>query len=238
MTFLVSRRSRRAAAVTLCAFTAACVLSAYSSKAALTTATWGFTGQTGAGPYAGTIGGGTLLSSPSLTYAGGGTPTIASAAGFTGAGDNYLLITGKGTQVNGSTLAFTLTPSSGIQLTTLTFNYDPIGATSATGISWAVSGGASGTITSSTLTQDTGWATAGTVDLSGLSFTSGSFTITGTLTGATGNANGSGVIRFDNFAITAVPEPINYALAGFGFLFVGGSAGRFYLARRRSVMAS
>jgi hypothetical protein len=34
--------------------------------------------------------------------------------------------------------------------------------------------------------------------------------------------------------ITAVPEPVNYALAGFGVLFVGGSVGRFYLVRGRS----
>jgi hypothetical protein len=38
--------------------------------------------------------------------------------------------------------------------------------------------------------------------------------------------------------ITAVPEPINYALAGFGLIFVGGSVGRFYLGRRRSATAS
>jgi hypothetical protein len=38
--------------------------------------------------------------------------------------------------------------------------------------------------------------------------------------------------------ITAVPEPINYALAGFGLIFVGGSFGRFYLGRRRSATAN
>ena len=43
--------------------------------------------------------------------------------------------------------------------------------------------------------------------------------------------NGSD-IAFDNFAITAVPEPINYAMAGFGLIFVGGNAGRFYLRRK------
>jgi hypothetical protein len=34
--------------------------------------------------------------------------------------------------------------------------------------------------------------------------------------------------------ITAVPEPVNVALAIFGVLFVGGSIGRFYLVRGRS----
>ena len=38
--------------------------------------------------------------------------------------------------------------------------------------------------------------------------------------------------------ITAVPEPINYALAGFGLIFVGGGISRFYLGRRRSAAAN
>jgi hypothetical protein len=38
--------------------------------------------------------------------------------------------------------------------------------------------------------------------------------------------------------ITAVPEPINYALAGFGLIFVGGSARRFYIGRRRAAASS
>jgi hypothetical protein len=43
---------------------------------------------------------------------------------------------------------------------------------------------------------------------------------------------------FGTATITAVPEPINYALAAFGLIFVGGSASRFYLGRRRSATAS
>ena len=49
-------------------------------------------------------------------------------------------------------------------------------------------------------------------------------------------------VNFDdvNFSatVTPVPEPINYALASFGLIFLGGGAGRFYLARRRSSTAS
>ena len=45
-------------------------------------------------------------------------------------------------------------------------------------------------------------------------------------------------ISFGGTTITPVPEPINYALAGFGLIFVGGSTGRFYLNRRRSATAS
>jgi hypothetical protein len=47
---------------------------------------------------------------------------------------------------------------------------------------------------------------------------------------------------FDNVALNGtvapVPEPINYALAVFGLVFAGGSAGRFYLGRRRSATTS
>jgi hypothetical protein len=45
-------------------------------------------------------------------------------------------------------------------------------------------------------------------------------------------------ISFGGTTITPVPEPINYALVGFGLIFVGVSAGRFYLGRRRSTTAS
>jgi hypothetical protein len=37
--------------------------------------------------------------------------------------------------------------------------------------------------------------------------------------------------------ITAVPEPVNCALAVFGLMFVGTGAARYYLARRRSAKA-
>jgi hypothetical protein len=39
-------------------------------------------------------------------------------------------------------------------------------------------------------------------------------------------------------AITPVPEPITYALAAFGLIFIFGSAGRFCFGRRRSVTVS
>jgi hypothetical protein len=45
-------------------------------------------------------------------------------------------------------------------------------------------------------------------------------------------------ISLGGTTITPVPEPINYALAAFGLIFVGGSVGRFCLDRRRSVPVS
>lgn len=62
----------------------------------------------------------------------------------------------------------------------------------------------------------------------------GSYTLYGDINGNRyGPTDVSGVKT-----ITAVPEPINCALAGFGLIFVGGSAGRYYLGRRRSAAAS
>jgi hypothetical protein len=56
------------------------------------------------------------------------------------------------------------------------------------------------------------------------------------------NAHGMNVdftdVQFDGTPLHVVPEPINYALAAFGLMFVGGSAGRFYLGRRRLATAS
>jgi len=54
----------------------------------------------------------------------------------------------------------------------------------------------------------------------------------------TAKAGTPGAIMFDDISLTAVPEPITYALGGFGLIFVGGSAGRFYLRRRCSATAS
>jgi hypothetical protein len=49
---------------------------------------------------------------------------------------------------------------------------------------------------------------------------------------------GSNNQSFDNIVISAVPEPITYALAAFGLMFAGVGAGRFYLGRRGSATVS
>jgi hypothetical protein len=61
----------------------------------------------------------------------------------------------------------------------------------------------------------------------------GSYTLGSNLGGQTVTVN----IRFGGTTITPIPEPITYALAVFGLVFVGVGAGRFYLARRRSATA-
>jgi hypothetical protein len=45
-------------------------------------------------------------------------------------------------------------------------------------------------------------------------------------------------ISFGGTTITPVPEQINYALAGFGLIFVSVSVGRFHIGRRCSAVAS
>jgi hypothetical protein len=61
----------------------------------------------------------------------------------------------------------------------------------------------------------------------------GSYTLLGNIGGVSFDPQTTGTAT-----LTPVPEPISYALAVFGLIFVGGSASRFYLGRRRSAMAS
>jgi len=75
------------------------------------------------------------------------------------------------------------------------------------------------------------WASTPYNPFSGLTLTSGQTLDIQVTFSAGGNPAG---IAFDDVVITAVPEPINYALACFGLLFVGGSIGRFYLVRGRA----
>ena len=207
----------------LLAFTAACVLSVSSAQAGVTE--WDFTGSTysGQGPYTPPTSGSDFIPvSTSLAVSGNG---HAANTGF--------LITSY-SSTGSSTLTFTLNSSSTVSLTGLTYsyNYANSGSVSPT-IVWTL-----GSFTSSgTENNINNGTSSGSIDLTaaGSSNNSGTtFTLTGTQTGVTG-VNGN--IDFYNFSITAVPEPVNYALAGFGLIFVGGSAGRFYLARRRVTTA-
>ena len=68
-----------------------------------------------------------------------------------------------------------------------------------------------------------------TVDFSGVTALDGASTVyfQDSFTTLSGSND---TISFDNMAIS-VPEPVNYALAGFGLIFIGGSAG--YTLRRK-----
>jgi hypothetical protein len=203
----------------LLVFAAACILSVSSAQADVTG--WDFTGMSysGQGAYSATSG--SDFTSASLAVSGNSTHFVNESGNLQ---TSYL-------DNRNNTLTFTLTSSSTITLTSLTYsyNYDDTGTPGTTTIVWTL-----GTFTSSgseNVINDGN--SSGSIDLSaaGANATGTTFTLTGTQTGVPGV---SGNIDFSNFSITAVPEPVNFALAGFGLLFVGGSAGRFYLARRRA----
>ena len=144
------------------------------------------------------------------------------ALGFTTPG------TGKKFSVAGSTFTLQLTASGNVTITTIQFDYNSKTAGDATW-SYAIIGGGSGSATAIALGSAGTWNTA-TATFSPIALSSGQIiTFTDTLTGqGTGHSES---VSFDNI-IVAVPEPINYALAGFGLIFVGGMAGRFYLGRK------
>lgn len=83
------------------------------------------------------------------------------------------------------------------------------------------------------------WASF-SVDFSGVSGLDGASAVylQDSFTTPSGAGTSGDTVSFDNFAITAVPEPVSCALAGFGLIFVGGTVGRFYLRRRRPAIAS
>lgn len=124
-------------------------------------------------------------------------------------------------------------------LLTLSAGYTFTGITT----TFTVTGTAGNIVTFSSPTGGPLTLTGGSATASGYSFpdilTSGGTTLNYTVTANTPTA---GDLTFSGISvsgtITAVPEPVNYALAGFGLIFVGGGAGRFYLARRRSSTAS
>lgn len=85
--------------------------------------------------------------------------------------------------------------------------------------------------TTTDLTQPGGLTTSFasyTVDFSGISALNGA---TSVYFEVTGGENGGGDFTFDNFLVSAVPEPVNMALALFGLGFVGVAVGRRFYVR-------
>ena len=203
-----------------------CVLCVSNARAALT-ATWDFTGQSGTGPYAGTVSG---FTSASLAVANlsSGANIVTTSAGLPQPSLNM-------TKVNNGVLTLTLVVSQSLTMSTLSYNYQLLSGQTSGTMTWTynINGGAAQSLSAVSVTGGTGWQSSGSINLSSISATSGqTINIIGTLAGFGGNG---GDINFDNFSATsAVPEPITYALAGFGLLFVGGSAGRFYLRRKNA----
>lgn len=156
-----------------------------------------------------------------------GTPTIDGTLfpinhGFetytTSGGNDVLQITYAGNHsgnLNGQTLTLTLTASTTLNLTGLTYLTSFSGATGANAFtetwSYSINGGASTSLSTVTLNN-------GNLDNEslnpGTTLTAGqSITFTAVMNGATGN---NGALDFGNFSIAAVPEPVTWALIGFG----------------------
>jgi len=206
---------------------AVCVLGLSSAHAAV--ATWDFSGST---PYNGAISGGSeFTGTPTLTVVSGGIVTTPTTGGNPG---GFLLIAGSAAQLNSSTLSFVLTPSGSISLSTFSFDFYLTSGKSPTSINWAIIAGGTGSIASSPLGTTTGqWVGSGPISLAGIALSSGSITIRGTMVDGN-NGSAGGDIQFDNFAITAVPEPTNYALAVFGVCVVGVGAARRFVKKAQA----
>jgi hypothetical protein len=218
------RRGARAVLPALFTFTAACVLSVSSAQAAVTTWTdFSAPEVAGTGPYpANPLG--SDFASASLGAPGGSDTPFAGSVG-------HLSITAVAS--GNSILTFSLDAGAGtVNLASITYDYGYtiVGSPTPTPVMvWTMTGFTS-TGTENNITTTGG---SGNIDLSSAGPFSGTFTLVGTLSGTATGDN----INFSDFSITTVPEPVNYALAGFGLLFVGVGAGRFYLGRRRLATA-
>ena len=168
----------------------------------------------------------------------GNAPTATTAMQFA----TGLNLSNGGQNVNGSSFTLSFTTGANIGLTTISLTYDVFAQNSAASAinTWLLTGGSGGTATQTSTLSYTGgtWQTV-TVTWTGLTVAQNTtFTIKDTLGGFANAAAAFGDtsdVRFDNINLnaTAVPEPVNYALAGFGLLFIGGIAGHFYLARKK-----
>ena len=234
--FWISRLGTGAAFLALFAFTAACVLSVSNAQAGLITSWNNF--SVAAGPYTATTIGTSFSSAqlmPSGTYGSNNGYQIVNNTDPNG-GPKMLKFPTPAA-MNGATITLTLVANSAVSLSLLTFDDYKNNNNPSKTMDWTYSisgGGGSGTIDSSLSLGTGGWVDQ-SLSLSGISVPSGE---TITFIGTISKDATAGVLDFQNFNITAVPEPINYGLAGFGLIFLGGSAGRFYLGRRRVVAAS
>jgi hypothetical protein len=235
---------------------AACVLCVSSAKAALVVLnfddstfnpanTQNPTAYAGVVPYTFNQFSGFTAASLTARAGGNGATTSAGAGDGGGTGNASLQFTARvngnpaDKNVNSSTFVLTLTSSS--QITSITITYNLFASQTDANVvnTWTLAGAdtGNGNVTAVFTPLGAGqWDTA-TVTFTGIAISPGvAFTLTDTLSGYANNPGGSA--QFDNISITAVPEPINCAMAIFGLAFAGGTAGRFYLGRRRSAAVS
>lgn len=147
----------------------------------------------------------------------------------TSGGNDVLQITYSGNHsgnLNGQTLTLTLTANATLNFTGLTYVTSFDNATAANPLTqtwtYAITGGGSGTVGVVTLNNGT---MANESLTPNVTLTAGqTITFTDTINGASAN---NGTLDFGNFSIAAVPEPVTWALIGFGVVLgVSGAAKR------------
>ncbi len=167
--------------------------------------------------------------SSSLAVAGNGTPTFSSISGttvnaYTGdpAGQALrTLLQGGNTDVQ---LVLHVT---GTGLRDFLVSYATAGNGAPQTWAWSTDGSTYTTLTP-TVTAGSSWTTE-TISFTGVTALNGAADVYFRDTFAPKGAT----VDFDNFMVTAVPEPITCALPLFGVIFTAGTAARSYLNRRR-----
>jgi hypothetical protein len=204
-----------AALPVLFALAVACLLSVSSADAAMTSA-WLFDGSSTASPnqLGANLSGGSISTAQNQNTGGTASLLVAQNQSFT--------ITFNPAGLSGFTLNYYIRNNGG-------------SGGNAADVQWTYSTpGGSGNLSQLNNAPDTFGPQ--TVSFTGFPDVSGYSTLSFTAT-VTGGQNNNGAY-FDNLSLTAVPEPINYAMAVFGLVFVCVGAGRFYLGRRRSAAVS
>ena len=236
----------RTTVTALLACTATLVLSVSSTRAGII-ATWDFTPSwtSGATVNVGATSFGSGVSAANLngTITAGGSSTIQRVA-TGGVGGSAMLEFNPRTSGTGQPMDFILQLTVNQALNTFTISYyaDLSAATGSKVDTWAYSLNNGSTWTSFTAQPANVTTTLTQYNVappSGVSVASGStIWFRDTLSGATANNINANFDQIQVSALAAVPEPISYAMAVFGLMFVGTGARRFYLARRRSASAS
>lgn len=238
---------RVAALPALFACAAACVLSASSAKASVNVAYWTFATSTTTVVSGSTANGNAELANVTATLA----VTTGTTAWSTATGGSTLNFpAAQGTAA--ATYALHASDSAAAPVITIEITGSGLSALSSYVLTYA---GGSSSATTRNVTwayslNDTTFTTLQTDALTGTgagptyAVKTDNFSADTSLNGATTiyfrgtfGAATTGGAYFDNIVIAAVPEPTNYALAGFGLMFVGVGASRFYLGRRRSTTA-
>jgi hypothetical protein len=227
------------------ALTAACALSVSSAEAAVV-ATWDFTTTWSSGTTvnlgAASVGNGVSAGNLNGNITASGSSAIVRVA--TGGQSGAFMQFNPNTTGTGQPMNFILQLTANQALDAFTISYyASVSATTGSRVdTWAYSLNSGTTwvnFTTQPANATTAFAQYNVAPPSGVSVASGgTIWFRDTLTGATANNVNANFDTINVSALAVVPEPVTYALAVFGLVFVGGSAGRFYIGRRRLATVS